>query len=62
MTAKKPTCGTGLKISILYNMTASQVSFLTSLIDKLHNCNMNGYFHATHTKLDQKIVTIIVQV
>lgn len=59
MTAKKPTCGTGLKISILYYMTASQVSFLTSLIDKVHNCNMNGYFPATHTKLNLKIIVIV---
>lgn len=54
MTAKKPTRGTGLKISILYYMTASKLSFLTFLIDKLHNCKMNGYFPATHTKLDLK--------
>lgn len=58
MTAKKATCGTGLKISILHYMAASQVSFLTSLIDKFHNCNMNGYFPAMHKKLDLKIITI----
>lgn len=38
MTAKKPTCGTGLKISILYYMTASQVPlfyFLNRQISQL---------------------------
>lgn len=59
MTAKKPTCGTGLKSSILYHMTASQASFFTSLIDKFHNCNKNGYFPAMHTKLDLKIIIIL---
>lgn len=61
MTAKKLTCGTGLKISILYYMTASQASFLTSLIDKFHNCNKNRYFPAMHTKLDLKIIIIILK-
>lgn len=59
MTAKKPTCGTGLKSSILYHVTASQASFFTFLTDKFHNCNKNGYFPAMHTKLDLKIIIIL---
>lgn len=61
MTAKKPMCGTGWKISIPYYIAASQVSFLTSLIDKFHTYNINRYFPAMHTKMDLKIIIIKYQ-